>query len=418
MKISARIFLIVTGILLLSHYLPAGYWLLAEKQQRAPYVYYSCISNRFLFYRFGVGEPLRVDSDGKVYDRDEFEQLLPLDNYSQLLRDGKMPKTVNGIPIAVEKLRRERINLRVKPVMFDGPGVDLYPLLEAESGRVRLELPPDFMRLGKSVEFIDAKSNTLLAEKSAKFLEAFKAQGFVFPATIVGGNPSTMKPYDEGYFIADNQGSVFHLRQVQGAPVLKRVSDVVKPEEKARWTSLKPRFIQVQEQDNHEVRAVIIDQGGQANIVVGPDYRLVTVPLKDYNPTTMVLNMRGDLLNRLATVSSEHHLEAIVMNRNYDLVDRHSEPLRERRETTAGKIAGALFPFTLEFEDKNSGYIGFYAQPGNAMMWIVNGSLLLILTGWILFRKQRLPARWLDLLAVATTGLFGFVLVWLIPRSE
>ena len=117
MKLAARFFLIITGVLLLAHYLPAGFWLLADKSQRAPYVYYSSVTNKFLLYRFGKGEPLRVDTTGKVYERDEFEALLPLDNYTQLLRDGKMPKSINGIPIPVERLRRERINVRIKPVV-------------------------------------------------------------------------------------------------------------------------------------------------------------------------------------------------------------------------------------------------------------------------------------------------------------
>ena len=64
MKLAARFFLIITGVLLLAHYLPAGFWLLADNSQRAPYVFYSCVTNKFLFYRFGKGEQQRVDTTG------------------------------------------------------------------------------------------------------------------------------------------------------------------------------------------------------------------------------------------------------------------------------------------------------------------------------------------------------------------
>ena len=51
MKIIARIFILVTGVLLLAHYLPSGFWLVADKPQRVPYVFYSAVENRFLFFR-------------------------------------------------------------------------------------------------------------------------------------------------------------------------------------------------------------------------------------------------------------------------------------------------------------------------------------------------------------------------------
>jgi hypothetical protein len=295
--------------------------------------------------------------------------------------------------------------------------VDLNPLLEAESGRVRLEMPADFMRLGRTIEFIEAKSNRILPEKSATYQAAFQAQGFVFPATIVGGNPSTMKPYDEGYFIADAGGAVFHLRQVQGVPELKRIADMVQPEEKARWTALKPRFIQVQEQDNHEVRAIIVAQSGEVSLVIGPDYRLVTLPLTHFDPATMLLSVRGDLLNRLAVVNSDHHVEAVVLNRNYEFVDRYTEKLLERKDGAAGKLAGNIFPFTLNLEDRNSGYLGFHFEPGKPLVLALNVVLVILLVTWFLLRKERFAARWPELLSVAATGVFGFILVWLIPKS-
>ena len=191
--------------------------------------------------------------------------------------------------------------------------MDLNPLLEAESGRVRLEMPADFMRLGRTIEFIEAKSNRILPEKSATYQAAFQAQGFVFPATIVGGNPSTMKPYDEGYFIADGGGAVFHFRQVQGVPELKRIADMVQPEEKARWTALKPRFIQVQEQDNHEVRAIIVAQSGEVSLVIGPDYRLAGTSVLKILANASVTN---DLVTVAGALTYGSKLEVVLLGTN------------------------------------------------------------------------------------------------------
>ena len=418
MKLFARLTLLITGIVLLAHYLPAGYWLVADKSQRAPFIFYSCVTNQFLFNRVVAGELLRTDLHGRVYEREEFENLLPLDNYMQLYKDRRMPKEINGVAVTPEKLRRDRINLRIKPVVLDSPAVALYPLIESDNGRVRLEMPGDFMRFGNGVEFIDVKSNAVIAGKSAQFTAAFATAKFVFPVKLVGGNPSTLKPYDEGYFLVDSQNSIFQLRLVRGEPELKRLTDLVAPDKQPLWAGLKPLYLHVQEQDNHEVRFIIVEESGRTHLVVGADYQLVALPLEHYNPTTTALSVRGDMLNRLVAVNGEAQVEAVVLTRDYQLVDRYAETLPARKDRLAGKLAGIIFPFTLEFESETSGYIGFHLDFGRpASLWL-NGGLLVVWMGWLLVRKQSLVHRVPDLLAVAVGGVFGFLLVLLMPKAE
>ncbi len=417
MKHVTRIFLLLTGTLLLAHYLPAGYWLIADERQRVPTVFYSCVEKRFLFFRSEKGEILRTDADGKTYEREEFEGLLPFDNYMQLYKDGRMPKEIDGVAITPEKLRRERLNVRLKPEAMESPSVKLTPLLESQSGRVRLEMPDDFMRFGKGIEFVDAKSNRVLSDKSARFERAFAVAGFVFPVKCLGGNPSTLKPYDEGYFLVDSAGAVFHLRQVGGEPALRRITDIVASEEKRRWEEIVPRYIHVQEQDNREVRALIIGQDGRAHLVVGKDYRLVTLPFQRYNPATTQLTLRGDLLNRLAVASSADGVEAIAMTRDFELMDRYSESLPARTSRRAGRLAAVLFPFTLDFASETSGYLGFHLAWGDPMAVVLNLVLVAGLAGWWWLRERRLVARFAELTAVMAGGLFGLVIVTLLPRG-
>jgi hypothetical protein len=416
MKLFAHLALLLTGILLLAHYLPAGYWLVADKQQRAPYVFYSCVSKHFLFTRYAGREMTRTDAEGKVYEREDFEDLLPLDNYMQLYKDRRMPKEIDGVAVTPEKLRHDRINLRIKPAQLDSPAVALYPLIESDSGRVHLEMPGDFLRFGPGLEFIDVKSNAVIREKSDRFMAAFAAAKFVFPVKLLGGNPSTLKPYDEGYFLVDAQNAIFQLRQIHGEPDLKRLVDLAAPETRPLWAGLKPRYLGVQEQDNHEVHVVIVEDSGRTHLVVGPDYQLVTLPLQTYNPATMTLSIRGDMLNRLITVNAENEVEAVVLTRDYQLVDRYTETLPERKDRTAGKIASVIFPFTLDFEDDASGFIGFYFSPGRPIAFALNAALLLPVLGWLLIRKHPLTAHLPGLVAMALTGLFGLIMFFLIPR--
>lgn len=419
MKLAARIFLLLSGTLLLAHYLPAGFWLIADKHQRAPMVFYSCIEKRFLLLRSEKGELRRTDPAGAVYEREDFERLLPLDNFMQLYKDGRMPKEIDGVAITPEKLRRERVNVRLRPEALDSPSTGLTPLLESQSGRVRLEMPNDMMRLGSGIEFLDVKANRVLPEKSAKYQKSFADSGFVFPARLIGGNPTTLKPYDEGYFLVDAAGAFFHLRQVRGEPELRRLADIVPQGEKGRWAQLRPRHLHVQEQDNREVRLVIVGEDGGVHLVIGKDYHLVTLPLLQFNPGTMHLSLRGDLLNRLVTVHSDDRVEAVAMNREYELVDRYTESLTPREARPSGRMAAAIFPFTLQFESADSGFLGFHLAWGNWLAWGINLGLLAAVAGWWRFRKRPVNAcRLPELVTVGVGGLFGLLLVLLLPRTE
>lgn len=418
MKNLARILLMVIGLGLLGHYLPQGYWLLAAKRQRAPIAFYSCVQKDFLYYRYGSDGLQMVDAKGACYDRDGFENLLPLDNYLQLLRDGKLPKEIDGVPIPPEAIKRARLNFKMKPIELDSPVVALNPLLEAESGRVRLEMPDDFMRLGSAIEFLNAQTNVVEREKSELFAKAFAAAGFVFPCVRADGNPTTLKAYDEGFFLVDSTGATFQLRQVQGQPQLRRISDVAAPESKALWLAIKPRCIHVQEQDPSEIRAIVIDQTNRVHLVIGKDYRLVTLDLKRYDPATMTFALRGDLLNRLITVVNDDYLEAVVLDRHYNFVTNHCEDLPRREDSSAGKLARAIFPFVLEFDDDNSGFLGFFPTWGSLAALGINAVLLLGMVIWFALSKQLRSARIADLVAVGLGGIYGVILAFLVPKTE
>jgi hypothetical protein len=419
LKLLARLFLIVVGLLLLGHYVPQGYWLLlAKRWPHGPIVFYSCVTKDFLFMRYTNGVMARMDRQGKTYERPEFEALLPLDNWAQLIRDSRMPKAIDGVEVSPGKIRYERMSLRIRPDMLDTPEVPLHPLLESESGRVRLEMPGDFLRLHGGVTFVNAATNCVETEKSARFAKAFAAAGFVFPPAVIAGNPNILKPYDEGYFLVDASGATFHLRQVRDEPVLRRISEVVPAPAKAQWESLKPKFIHVQEQECREIRAFLLDQNNHPCLVVGKEYRLVPLPLEHYDPATVSLAVRGDLFNRLITANSDDHLELLALNRDYSVVGRYNEALPTREASPAGVAARVLFPFTVHFEDDSSGFLGFYLTPGAPATWLISGLCVLGFTGWLAARK-RLNWRHLpDILALAAGGVYGVLLLLLLPKTE
>lgn len=256
----------------------------------------------------------------------------------------------------------------------------------------------------------------MLNEKSAQFQKAFAAAGFVFPVELIGGNPNTLKPYDEGYYLVDAKGDFFRLRQVRGTPELLHRSGCAggKAAMGATSAALPSRAGAGQPRNPSAHRGR--DNG--VHLVVGKEFRLVTLPVEHFDPAQMAFTLRGDLLNRLLVVSSPEYVEAVAMNRNYELVDRYTETLPAKAERSAGRIAASVFPFTLELESATSGFLDFHFVRGDGIAWGLNLALLAAVVAWWIFRQRPLRPRWPELAAVGFGGIFGFALIWLLPKTD
>jgi hypothetical protein len=376
-RLITYLFLTVASVLLLLHYLPQLYWLLNPFRHRAPVVFYSAVSEQFLFLRLEDGAMQRRDAHHQPLEREEFEALLPLNFSAQLSREGRMPENILGREITAHALREGRFNLRINPLIFDAPSVPLYPLLEADSGRVRLEAPREFVRMGADVTILDPATNSVLEEKTATFRMAFQAAGFQFPVLLVGTNPTTLKPYDEGFFLLDARQSLFHFQQRRGEPFVEQISD---PSDLLHQESFVPLGIFVQEQETREFRCLLVGRDGRLLLVLGPDYKINAVDLESYNPRRDQLAIRGDMLHRIITVTGEDFLEALVVDRQLDPVARYEENFLSRNQQPAAQWAQLLFPFTLDWQSPFSTYLNFYFHPGGwaaALLWtLLAGSLI------------------------------------------
>ncbi|MDR2674500.1 MAG: DUF4857 domain-containing protein [Opitutaceae bacterium] len=444
MRHAARIFLLLTGAALLAHYLPLGWHILTAGRQRVPYVYYGDTGAGFLFTRVekagGDTRLIHTDAAGRALERDTFESLLPLTFHAQLYKTGAMPKEIGGVAVTPGALRREQFNLRVRPDQLDTPLVPLHPVFETDNGRARLEIPPDFMRINgaagvadapgpgarrRAIEFLDPKTNTILPEKSALYTDAFARARFVFPVTAAGSNPTARKPYDEGIYLADAEGQVFLLRQARGRPGLVRVADHAA--DPAAWRALRPRHIIVNEIETRELRALIIDAGGKPWLAVGENHRLVPLPVTRYNPAADTLSLRGNLLHRLLVVQTAAApgaapaLEAVALDRDYRVLDRHHETLPDPAARPAARAGRVLFPLAWWLAGDTSGYLGFHARvtPRDLLPAAAALNALLLAAHLLILRRNKTlaPARLPDLAATAALGLCGLLPALLLPRA-
>jgi hypothetical protein len=399
-KLSRTILVIVT-ILISAILLPNLYWMAFEKPIRKPFIMYSCVNDNFMIFR--TNEGVREDSHGKKYTREEYEQMLPLMHFQQLLVSGKMPDTIKGQAMEMHNIGRARSFFRYKPEDMNCPKPKLFPMFESQSGRANIEMPDDFFRITWRLEFLDAASNTIIEEKSQMFSAALYQKGFAFPATKIEGLPTTRKSCDEGYLIIDSSYQLFHLKMVKGKPYVRNVKV---PE------NLKFKHVACVDFKDKKYYAYLFSENNDIYILTQDDYELVKFPVTGFNADNCELKIYGDLFHYNVITEADGHMDVAVLDKEYKNVDRYSEKWPVLSEHSEGKIFGYLFPAQLSMEDPNSQFISFYWNGSANKGWVIFN---LILVGAHLMilrrRKAKINNQLIDLGIVAVTGIFGFIAV-------
>ncbi len=405
----ARIILVVLAALVAAVYIPRAYWLAFDIVVSLPRVYFSPVTDSFLFVRFSQSDVRREDASGKQYTRDEFERLTPLLSYRQLAAAGKMPDSLRGVALSLQSVGINNISMRIFQSTLDTPPPDLYPMFESQSGRLGVEWPDNMFRINSAMEFITAATNALDTAMSRRFTEAMVAEGFKFPAKEIEGNPSTLKPFDEGYFVTDAAGEVFHLKKVRGEPFCR---NIMIPD------SVHVLKLQMQEMPLREFYGILIDRAYALYLISYDHYRLVRLPIRGYDPSQMTLLLSGDLFYRTWTLVGDTGLQTTVTDREYRPVARYRESWPSRYEQTPGVVASFLFPFTIDLTDPSSMYVRPFVRwsglPGLVGILIALGLMLIV----IRLKRQRISSRWFDIVVVACSGIFGLLAVNLIESSN
>ncbi|MBI5474764.1 MAG: DUF4857 domain-containing protein [Ignavibacteriae bacterium] len=384
---------------------PYYYWLAFDVRIPITGARYSPVTDKLILTRATEKETKYVDVDGKSYTRDEFERLTPLLNYRQLAMAGTMPETLRGVPIDVKEVALNNLLVRGVPEYLDVPQIPLFPMLESQSGRAKLEMPDEFFRIGQRMEFLDAKTNRVNEERSVLFTQALQETGFAFPAKHIDGNPTTRKAFDEGYFVVDAADHLFHIKQVKGRPYCASIKT---PDD------LRIRYMIIQEFALREFYGIIIAEDGRVYLISYSGYKLIALPIPAYDPSTTTLMVQGDFFFRTISLTSPGNLNVTVTDRNYNVVDSYKESWPTKFERPPGIIASYLFPFTVSLSDWSSSFLNLYVRCSHwAGLVGIALSLVIILTIWFV-RKKKIATRWFDLLVVAGTGVFGLIAVLLI----
>ena len=407
-KFSRIIFLLLI-VFVSSIFIPKYYWMKFERSIRTPAVFFSPVTDQFLIRKSTDLEKFCSDPTGKQYTREDFERLMPLLNYRQLVLENKLPDSLHGEPLIIEKIRLNNFSLKIYPDDIDFTPIQLFPMFESRSGRVRLEMPDDYFRIAERMEFVDCETNSLDQKKSLCFTTFLKARHFNFPAKMIAGNPTTKKAFDEGYFVLDSKNNLFHIKMVKGKPFCVNANIPV---------NLDVAYMKIIEMPLKEFYGFLFTKPGDVYLISYDNYKLVKMPLTGYELDKDIFAISADQFYRTISLINTNSIRTVVTDRNYEIKDRYEDSWKDNNDLIAGIIASYVFPFTLKLTDINSSFSNFYFKLSGYQS-IIGAFILAVLTYFIL-RKRNIPLKkgWFDLLLVLFTGVFGFIAVLLVKNVD
>jgi hypothetical protein len=391
-------YILLTAIL--AWLLPWFYNLATLKKERTPFTLYSEIIEDFAMINVNQNEKdLRyTDRKGNIYTERQFDSILPMFYYRQLVTDNRLPDTIRGVPATASKIRRENFIFRTRPLDINVHHPELYSLLESRSKRVDLTMPDDVFRLTKNgIEFIDMESNQVNKEKSALFQSVFQQKEVAFPIRTIAGNPTNRKEYDEGYLFTDNEGKLFHLKQMQGRPFLRPVPIDVDVQISQIWVT---EFL------NRKYFGFLTDVNNQFYVLTAPDYNLVKVEIPPFNPKKENMTIFGNMFS-WTVVQSDKKDEILTAIDAKTLTAIDSMAYHNSDKDKTG-LASYLFPLQLSFTSTKDKF--FYPRLKDFSYRALALNLVLLVVYILLFRKTKFTAtKLIKALAIAVLGVFAFI---------
>lgn len=367
-----------------------------------PFVYYSSVLDKIALIDYKNKEFPMTDLDGKKYTTAEFDTLMPLLNFRQLMSDGRLPDSLKGVEITPQIIRSKNVVYRYLPKSVATPTVDLYFLFESMPKRVGLTMPNDAFRIKNGIEFVDMETNTINREKSERFGKELTKRGYQYPTQWAIGNPNTRKPYDEGYFCLDAKGDLFHIKMVNGRPFV-RDTEAGKQIDIASFA--------IQEVADKRYYGYLFSKQGDIYILESNEgkYRPVKLDIPSINLEKDLVTVMGNLFYWTVSIAHEKSRDYYVLNTG-DLKQIDSYRI-EASENMWDKTSKWLFPYTLSFESSLSDYIypraqflGFYGFAFNILL-----AILSIFVVRVNGKKQLFNVGFVALTGVA--GLIGLLLI-------
>lgn len=344
LPVTSRYSTILLAVFTMMIVLPAAFDKAINLKPGNPLLFYSPLKEQFIYRESLGGHNFNYQSeDGTHYDRLGFEKQLPFLYYKNLEQRNLFPVSVAGRRFHREKIKAGRQGLEIKSRHLNGhhPQIELYPLFNNDPNVAIMPFPEDVFRFtNSSMEFINAEYNRVDKELTEVFTSVLKEEGFVFPATVIGGKTTNLKPFDEGFFIRDGKGQVFHVKRVNNRPQVKNT---------LIDSSLDIQDIIVSENRRREFYGTIITRQGELYLISYDNYRLIPLPVEQYRPSEMDFKLLITPLFQNAVVSDRDFVRGTAMDKDYAPIRRFELKRKNTAHPLFTIVKHLLLPYQLEF---------------------------------------------------------------------
>ncbi len=419
-KIS-RYCIIILAIAAMSYSLPIGFDKVFGQKIGNPLLFFSPVLEQFVYRESLGGHQFNYkDEDGNSYNRAEFEALLPFLYFRNLERKKLLPVTVSGQSFNAEAIKAGKQGFETKSRHLDGhhQQIDLYPLFNNNPEVAIMPFPEDVFRFTYgAMEFVNADYNKLDMVLTGRFTDALKKLDFNFPATVVGGKTTNLKPFDEGFFIRDSSGVVFHVKRVLDKPLIVRTP--IDP-------ALDIQDIVISENRRKEFYGTIFTRQGGLHLISYDNYRLIPLPVDNYRPKDMDFTLLINPLYKTVIVGGPLKVYGTAMDTDYNIISTF-ELKRYNPNPPLFKFArDLLFPVQISFENPYRGHADPQLKFGG--LWSFAGIFMALAAFFLMPGKQsKIPAREGikerlisnkgDFALVLTTGFFGLIAIAFIGKD-
>ena len=372
-----------------------------------PFVYYSSLLEELCEIDHQDRDYPMTDKSGRRYSVAQFDSLMPLFNYRQLMSNGTMPDSMRGVEITPSILRVNQVVFTHRPTDIHTPSLGLYGLLESMPLRVGLKSPKDLFRIEDRIEFIDATTNKIDHTKSDIFANMLSKRGYTYPSQWAIGDANTRKAYDEGYFSLDANGELFHIKMVNSRPYVRNteVAKGINVKHFAMYPAADRRFY-----------GFVFSVEGHVYILEGRDgeYIPLKLDIPNVNIDSDELLIMGNLFYWTVTITKPEREEYYALNAaTLDLVDKYQIV---QSKSLWSQVSDIILPIGISMSSPDSEYIYPRITLGGVKAWIVSSIIAAIFL--LLNRKKGLKESVLKSGIITFTGIIGLIVVKLFPNFK
>ena len=368
-------------------------------------IYFSEVSHDFVISK-EVGDTLNGKTDMLYFKADkqeisekEFMKLLPFNNTRKLKLMGEMPDSLNGVELSEKVIKSVRRSMLVATPSY---AIALNPLFESHSDRLGITLPDDVFRINKNgIEFLNCETNRIEKEKSEVFNQALLQNGFTPPAKGIYGIPSTIKSTDDGYFIVDQNNRLFQLKMVNGEPFCKKIefNGVIQ---------------NIKCHSSGDLLCHIFDQDNRM-FALTREYQIHPIPVKNPNGRFMLVS---NYFYHTYKVTDKDSSTLYVFNPDYQFITAHTEEIDHYSTSKEARIEKMIFPFKIMRTPGFAHFIPLFNPLKDFYISNLICAILFIFVKLIRRRKIGAAVNIIDLAIILTTGIYGFIGVWLFPNRK